>query len=456
MAATTGARLALMARPPRRGACLGRLAPVIGEGPAARLARAMLLDTWSTLSAWVSSQPDVDLVLALAGGADECPLLQPTPSLVRQAEGDMGRRLASICAGALGQRGRVLLLAADTPGLPVTHIAGALAVLADADVVVGPAADGGFWCLGVRGGPQALNGNTWLDGLGWHQPDTLAQLEDRARRIGLRVARAAPWWDVDRAEDLPGLRALLAAEPDRAPETAAELQRPEGESPLSIVIPSLLDSVRLDEAVRAVKEQKGPIEIVVADGGSSDRSPERAAAAGATVLVTGPGRGRQLAAGARLATGDVLLFLNVDVRLPPDGAELVRAALADPRVEAGAFVTRTVADPALPNLAGPLLPLADLRSRFTRRPGGDQALFVRRTAYEAAGGFTPLPICEDYDLARRLAARAPLARIRTPVIVSGRHVQGRPVRALFVNRLVAGLFKLGVDPALLARLHKPG
>ncbi|HEX5012068.1 MAG TPA: TIGR04283 family arsenosugar biosynthesis glycosyltransferase [Planctomycetota bacterium] len=451
---SSGARLALLAKPPRRGACKERLAAALGEGRAARLARAMLLDTWSAISAWVSSQPDVDLVLAIAGAPDEYPLLQPTPSVLRQVEGDLGRRMATLCAGALGQRGRVLLLGTDSPGLPVTHIAGALAALADADVVLGPAADGGFWCLGVRGGPQSLNGNTWLDGLAWHQPDTLAQVEDRARRIGLRVARAAPWWDVDRESDLPSLRALLAAEPDRAPETALELARPDGESPLSIVIPTLQESVRLDECLRAVREQPGPLEVVVADGGSSDRSPERAAASGATVLVTGPGRGRQLAAGARLATGDVLLFLHVDVRLPSGGTDLVRGALADPRAEAGAFVTRTVADPSLRNLAGPLLRLADLRSRLTRHPYGDQALFVRRAAYEAAGGFRPLPICEDYDLARRLAARAPLARIGTPVTVSGRRVQGRPVRALFVNRMIPPLFRLGVDPALLARMYR--
>lgn len=449
----SGARLLLLAKPPRRGASKARLAADLGEGRAARLTRAMLLDTWGAVSAWVSSQPDVDLVLAIAGAAEEFPLLAPPPSLLRQAEGDLGRRMATLCAGALGQRSRVLLLGTDSPGLPVTHIAAALAALADADVVLGPARDGGFWCLGVRGGPQGLHGNTWLDGLAWDGPDALAQVEDRVRRMGLRLARAPDWWDVDRGEDLVALRELLAAEPDRAPETAAELARPAGEEPLSIVIASLQESVRLDDCLRAVREQPGPFEIVVADGGSSDRSPESAAASGATVVVTAPGRGRQLAAGARLATGDILLFLHVDARLPPGATDLVRQALADPRVEAGAFRTRTVADPSLPNWAGPLLRLADLRSRFTRHPYGDQALFVRRTAYEAVGGFRPLPILEDYDLARRLATRAPLARLRGPVTVSGRRVQARPLRALFVNRILPPLFRLGVDPVLLARMY---
>jgi len=125
-------------------------------------------------------------------------------------------------------------------------------------------------------------------------------------------------------------------------------------------------------------------------------------------------------------------------------------------VEAGAFVTRTVADRTLPDRAGPLLRLFDLRSRFARHPYGDQALFVRRSAYEAAGGFRPLPICEDYDLSLRLAARAPLLRLHPAVAVSGRRVQGRPLRALLRNRIIPPLFRLGVDPALLARFYRGG
>jgi rSAM/selenodomain-associated transferase 2/rSAM/selenodomain-associated transferase 1 len=452
----SGARILVLAKPPRRGACKARLSAALAEARAARLARAMLLDTWGPLSAWVSSQPDVDLVLAQDGAPEEFPLLVPAASVLRQAEGDLGRRMATLCAGALGQRARVLLLGTDSPGLPVAHVAAALAALDDADVVFGPARDGGFWCLGVRGGPQALHGNTWLDGLDWQRPDTLAQADERAQRLGQRIARAPGWWDVDVEQDLGALRDLVAAEPERAPETAAELRRPDGEQPLSIVIPTLQESVRLDECLRAAREQPGPLELVVADGGSTDKGPERAAASGATVIVSGPGRGRQLAAGARTATGEVLLFLHVDVRLPPGGTDLVRAALADAGVEAGAFRTRTVGDPTRPNRAGPLLRLFDLRSRLTRRPYGDQALFVRRAAYEAAGGFRPLPICEDWDLSRRLAERAPLARLAASVTVSGRRVQERPLRALFVNRLIPPLFRMGVDPDLLARVYGRG
>jgi rSAM/selenodomain-associated transferase 1 len=453
-----GTRVVVLSKPPRYGTCKSRLAASLGPGAAARLARAFLADTWSTVSAWVSGQPELDLVLAQSGQPEEYPLLLPLPAVVRQAEGDLGRRMATLVAGSLGQRGTVLLLGTDSPGLPETHLAAAVAALDGADLVLGPHADGGFWCLGVRGGHPALWGNTWLDDLDWTTDATLAQVEARAQRIGLVVARAPEWFDVDRESDLPRLREAVGAEPDRAPETLAALARHDaaaGREPLSIVVAALNENIRLDACHEALRQQQGPLEIVVADGGSSDRSAERAAATpGVTVVVSGPGRGRQFAAGADMATGPAFMFVHADTRLPPDGARLAREALEQQGCEAGAFVTHTVPDPGLPNLAGPLLRLADIRSRITRHPYGDQALFVSREAYEGVGGFRPLPIMEDYDLSLRLAARAPLARMRPPVRVSGRRIQARPLRAMLMLRLIPPLYRLGVDPALLARMYR--
>ena len=453
-----GCRVIVLSRSPRPGQGQRRLAASIGEGRATRLSRAFLLDTWSSVSAWVSGQADVDLVLAVAAPPDELPLLLPTPNIVRQGEGDFGRRMATLAAGALAQRERVLLLGTDRACLPETHLAAAVGALSGADVVLGPDPAGGLWCLGVRRGAPALWGNTWLDELDWRAGDTAGQVRERARRLGLTVAQAPEWLDVSGADDLPRLRAALARDPERAPETLATLAREEaaaGAEPLSIVVSACNESVGLDACLAALQQQEGPLEIVVADGGSTDRSAERAAGQpGVTVVVAGAGRGRQFAAGARMASGEVFLFLPADVRLPPGGTRLVRQALAQPGTEAGAFVTRTVADPRFKNLAGPLLRLADLGSGLTRHPDSEQALFVTREAYEAVGGFKPLPVLEDYDLTLRLAARARLCRIREPVQVSGRHLQTRPLRGLLVHTILPPLYRMGVDPGLLARLEQ--
>jgi glycosyltransferase A (GT-A) superfamily protein (DUF2064 family) len=448
-----GARLIVLGNPPHRG--IERpMAEALGPARAARLMRAMLMDTWSAVSAWITTQPDVDLVLANAGPTEEYPLLSPTPSFQRVVQGELGRRMATLIVAALGQRDAAVLLASTAAGVPIASLAEAFAMLGSADVVLGPSPEGTLWCMAVRGGPQAVHGNTWLDGIDWSRVDAVTRLEERCRRLGLRTARAAEWTRTILPHHVAPLRALLEAEPERAPETAAELRRPADEQLLSIVIPTLQESTRLDDCLRAVQTQPGPLEIVVADGGSTDKGPERALAAGAVVVVTGPGRGRQLKVGAQMATGEILIFLHVDARLPPGATDLVRAALADPQVEAGAFLTRTVRDPNRPNWAGPLLRLADLRARLSRIPHGEQALFVRTSVYDAVGGFRPLPVCEDQDLARRLAARRRLVKLQAPVTVSGRSIQVRPLRTLFVHNAIPSLFRLGVDPMLLAKLER--
>ncbi|MHC4845046.1 MAG: TIGR04283 family arsenosugar biosynthesis glycosyltransferase [Planctomycetota bacterium] len=448
---TAGTRIIVLGRPPLLGASKTRLAADVGSGASARLARAFLADTWAAVSAWVSGQPDVDLVLAQEGPPEGYPLLLPTPTTVRQAEGDLGRRMATLVAGGLGQRARVLLLGTDSPGLPQTHLAAAVAALDDADIVLGPNKDGGFWCLGVRGGPPALWGNTWLDDLDWEVDGTREQVEERARRMSLKVAQVPEWFDIDRADDLADMRQLLDEDKEHAPETAAALAAPEPE--LSVVVAALNENVGLDACLEALREQPAALELIVADGGSTDRSAERAAASDATVVVTGPGRGRQFAAGAKMSTAPVLLFLHTDTRLPPGAPALVRAAL-DAGAEAGAFVTRTVADARFPNRAGPLLRLADIRSRITRHPYGDQGLFVQREVYEAVGGFRPLPIMEDYDLSVRLAARKPLARVKTPVTVSGRRMQQQPISSFVLMRIIPPLYRMGVNPNTLARIYR--
>src|SRR5205807_900460 len=103
------------------------------------------------------------------------------------------------------------------------------------------------------------------------------------------------------------------------------------------------------------------------------------------------GGGPQLNAGARAAGGAILLFLHADVSLPRDAAAWIAGTLAEPDVVAGAFRTRTVPDAGESWLA-PLLHLADIRSRITRFPYGDQAIFMRREAFARAGGFPDQPL----------------------------------------------------------------
>ncbi len=187
---------------------------------------------------------------------------------------------------------------------------------------------------------------------------------------------------------------------------------------LSIIIPVLneaaLLSRRLGDLAGSVPQAT---QMIVVDGGSADGSLQ-VAAEHATVLASPPGRAVQLNRGAAAATGEVLLFLHVDVALPEDWFGHVRAALADPRVVGGSFLIR--AEPRSPSL-DIITALSNFRSRFRRRFYGDQAIFVEVEAFVRVGGFDEsLPLMEGYDLTVRLKRLGRIACVPFHVRASSR------------------------------------
>jgi rSAM/selenodomain-associated transferase 2 len=191
------------------------------------------------------------------------------------------------------------------------------------------------------------------------------------------------------------------------------------------------------------------LEVIVVDGGSRDRTPELVEPAGARLIRTPGGRALQLAAGARASTGDVLVFLHADTRLPAGWGVAVCAALEDERVIGGAF--RLTFDWRSPRMRfiewG-----ARQRVRFFGLPYGDQALFVRRAALAAVGGVPQQPILEDLDLVRKLKAHGKLALLELPVVTSARRYRaGGPLRTMLHHWRIAAGWALGVDRERLAR-----
>jgi rSAM/selenodomain-associated transferase 2 len=195
---------------------------------------------------------------------------------------------------------------------------------------------------------------------------------------------------------------------------------------------------------------------VVVDGGSTDATRAIAAAHGARVLVTGPGRARQMSAGARAAKGDVLVFLHADTRLGRQHLAAVEQALAEPGIGFGSFAIELDRPGVAPRL---IAAAANLRTRLDRTPYGDQAVFVRRAAFEQVGGFPDVPLLEDVLLARALrAAGAGYRFLRAPrVTTSARRWErdGMVARTLR-NWATRGLFELGVSPRRLASFYHGG
>ncbi len=184
---------------------------------------------------------------------------------------------------------------------------------------------------------------------------------------------------------------------------------------LTVVIPALDEAEQITGAIASAGAAS--CEIIVVDGGSRDGTPERAAAAGARVVAATRGRAQQLAAGARLAKGDTILFLHADTRLPEGWKRSVLSALDDPAVVGGAFRLRF--EPR-----SPMLRLIEwgtrLRVALLRMPYGDQALFARRAVLESLGGIPQVEILEDLDLVQALKRRGRIACLSLPATTSAR------------------------------------
>jgi rSAM/selenodomain-associated transferase 2 len=227
-----------------------------------------------------------------------------------------------------------------------------------------------------------------------------------------------------------------------------------GPEPLvTVVVPVLDEGVALPGLLDHLAQLAGRWEVVVADGGSRDGTPRSAAAHGLAPRVVGPiaGRAAQCNAAAAVATGEVLLFLHADSRLPPDAHATLTAALRNPEVAGGNFVLRFDSVDRFSRLLTAWYAIQRSAGVYY----GDSTVWVRAAVFAALGGYRPLPIMDDYDLVRRLERRYGTACLPGPATTSPRRWRALGVpRTVLSWVVIRWLFLAGVPPARLARLYR--
>lgn len=185
---------------------------------------------------------------------------------------------------------------------------------------------------------------------------------------------------------------------------------------LSIIIPVLNEAQGIAAflaPLQALRELGH--EVIVVDGGSSDDTVECARALADHVVTNPRGRATQMNCGARIGRGDALVFLHADTQLPDNAPGLIEKALMHQAW--GRFDVKIAGRSGwLPVIAA----MMNLRSRLTGIATGDQAIFIRRDAFDAVGGYPDQPLMEDIELSKRLKRIGPPACLREPVITSGR------------------------------------
>lgn len=420
----------VMTRLPREGRNKTRLIRALGSAGATAMHDRLARHTVGRASSYAMMHPETALEVHLAGGSPE----QGRAWLgdvhcIAQHPGDLGRRMQAAAdrAFSCGAK-RVVIIGTDCPSLDEKYLSEAFGALEGNDAVYGPAADGGYVSIGLSKPCPQLFTN-----IAWGESRVLEQSLTAARDSSLKVALLETREDVDTPDDLPAAEAALAT----------------GES-ISIIIPTLNEEEHLPLLLEHLK-RGSPHEIIIADGGSSDRTVEIAGAAGARIVHAAKGRASQMNLAAATATGEFLLFLHADTLPPENYTAVIRSILHTPGTSAGAFRFALKGELRTAFL---IERMVNLRCRLFQTPYGDQGLFLRRQIFHHAERFPDWSVLEDLHLVRKLKRIGRIRHSAESARTSPRRwQQGGTIRTFLRHQLMLAAYHIGVPARHIAKLR---
>jgi rSAM/selenodomain-associated transferase 1 len=425
------AHLIVFGRYPRVGKTKTRLIPALGPVGAAALQKRLAEKTVAT-ARQTAIRIGARLVFCHDGGREQQlrQWLGGRPIHFRpQATGDLGRRmhLAMQCAFDGGAR-RVVLVGTDIPGLTAAILEQAFTALDEKDLVLGPSIDGGYWLVGMTR-PENI-----FDGIRWSRPDVLENTLTLARRKGMTPGLLDPLNDLDTPGDL-----------------AREMGPGQSPQPwLSVVIPALNEARQIARTITAASIPDA--QIIVSDGGSTDRTVAIARSLGARIVSGQPNRAGSAKPGSRRRTGRGAALSPCRHPAASQYGDHIFETLMDRRTVLGAFRFATdIHTPAMQRLPfSPTCAPAD-----SSCPTATRACSCAAMIFTGSAAFPETPIAEDLYLVRKMARNGRIAMAPVAAVTSGRRWRRLgPLRTTLVNTIIAVGCLAGIPPQRLSPLYR--
>ncbi len=223
-------------------------------------------------------------------------------------------------------------------------------------------------------------------------------------------------------------------------------------SRLSIIVPTYNEEKLIQQTLTAIKASAPTAELLVVDGGSTDKTISRASRI-TRVISTSRGRGIQMNAGVLASSGEMLLFLHADTLPDATGIQELLATMKEPHLVGGAFRLRfDDPRPAYKRVARAIT----RRSLKTLSYTGDQGIFVRRSTFKQLGGYHDWPFMEDVDFSERMGRAGLVVLLEHKVETSARrHQRWGLFRTQLTVVLIRLFYLLKLPPASYEWLWPP-
>ena len=435
-------RLIIFTRYPEQGKTKTRLIPVLGEqGPAdlqRRITEHQILKTRN-----LSESRSLSIEIRYEGGNETRMQNWLGPEFVYhpQPPGDIGRRMR-FAFDDVFQAGikAAVIIGTDIPGITPDILRHAFNYLIDQDLVFGPARDGGYYLIGTNKASWSKANPHLFEKIQWSSAEVLSQTLETAEKLGLSHILLEKLDDVDRPENLDVWhREIRLAEDTEIRNT------------ISIIIPALNEADNIKNTLSALTHKDG-IEVILVDGGSHDDTADLARSLGANVLTTAPSKAKQMNAGAKAASGEILMFLHADTQLPDQFEETIITAVDLSGFAAGAFQLHIDSDAKGLRF---IERVANWRSRHLHTPYGDQGIFLSKSLFHEIGGYPDMEILEDFELIRRLRRRGKIIILDQSVKTSPRRWLNLGIfKTWLLNQIIIIAYRFGCPPERLSDWYR--